>query len=572
MVGMMPAVDRGLRNTTMISEHVRNWMSCGLLVWGAHAAWAAGTTGAVAGRVTDPDGKPLHGIMVTVLEQGSGIEVTEFTASDGRFAIDDLRPGRYRVTAHATGWRPATRELSGDAASSDLVLEPKADFHEDLSGAQIMRLLPDGDRKRELLIACTGCHQFDYKRLTQLGPLKDEAGWRAVFPKMRAYDTYDLLPPDFDEAAYAAWLAEHLTLDRVKELPPPAPVPPGVARARYTEYPVPTRPELPHDLVIGPDRRIWITAFMTDAIWALDPASGRFQTYPVTDEPGVGADVRALEFDRDGMLWTLLGRTEAMVRLDPMSGKFQTYDIGCYAHSLAIDSRGDVWFNDYFSAPERIGVIDGDTGRVTTFDIPSAGLTEAQGKPLPYGLQVDANDVLWNTTLSGNTLVRFDIATGESKLYHMPTANSGPRRPGIGPDGSVWIPEYAAGKLARFDPETESFEEFDPGLSSLGPYDVAVDQRTGEVWLSGTQNSTILRFDPGTRRFLEYPWPTRPGYVRHLAVDPETGDVWSAYSAFPEDDPKLVRLQARDRSRPRHLSAERSHSTRLIRNGDRQYR
>ena len=91
--------------------------------------------------------------------------------------------------------------------------------------------------------------------------------------------------------------------------------------------------------------------------------------------------------------------------------------------------------------------------------IPSADLSEANGLPLPYGLQVDQKDRLWVTMLAANTLVRYDTRTGDAKLYRMPTENAGPRRPGIGPDGILWIPEFAAGKLARFDPETETFTE-----------------------------------------------------------------------------------------------------------------
>lgn len=502
----------------------------------------------LSGRITDASGAPLAGAMVTVLEHGTGIEITEFSGADGTYEIAALPPGSHRVSVKSRGWRTATAELGeagGGSATADFVLEPAAVPYEDFSGAEMLALLPDGDMKRELLLTCTGCHQFDYGRLTQYGPLKDVAGWMAVFPKMRAFDRYDLIPPDFDEAKYAEWLAEHLTPERLSTAKvrgePPAPV----LTARYTEYPLPALPALPHDLVIGPDRRIWITAFLNDAVWALDPADGTIQSYHVNEDPDVNADVRALEFDSRGHLWIVLGRTESIVDLDPQTGDYRTYGIGMYAHSLALDADDKVWFNGYFSKPERIGVLDGRTGRITLFEIPSAKLTQAQGLPLPYGLQIDQRGTVWNTTLAGNTLVSLDIATGATAMYRMPSANAGPRRPGVGPDGIIWIPEYATGKLARFDPVSKQFTEYDPGLSSLGPYDVEVNQRTGEVWMSGTQNSSILRFDPVSKSFLEYPWPTRPGYVRHIAVDEETGAVWSAYAAFPEDHPKVVRLEPR---------------------------
>jgi len=500
----------------------------------------------ISGAITDERGNALPGIMVTIRHQTSGIEITKFTNPEGHYTFASPLDGPQVVTVKARGRKHASTTLPGrnrEPAVVDFRLQRNPQSYRDLSGAELLTLLPDGERKRELLLTCTGCHQLDYARLTQYGPLNDEAGWRGVFPKMRAFDLYDLIPPDFDEREYARWLAEHLNERAVTNIAVPERVAPEVARARYTEYPVPNLPALPHDLVVGPDGRIWITAFLNDAIWALDPDTGDFESFPVNENPGAAADVRALEFDRTGNLWIVLGRTKAIVKLDPGTGAYQTFDIGMYAHSLALDSRNRVWFNGYFSKPEQIGSLDPSSGAISLFDIPSANLSQEQGLPLPYGLLVDKHDTVWNTTLAGNTLVSFAIATGSSQLYRMPTANSGPRRPAIGPDGLVWIPAYAAGKLVKFDPSSERYTEYDTGLSSLGPYDVEINQRTGIVWMSGTQNSSVLRFDPDSETFLEYPWPTRPGYVRHIAVDHRTGDVWSAYAAFPEDNPKIVRLQ-----------------------------
>ena len=229
--------------------------------------------------------------------------------------------------------------------------------------------------------------------------------------------------------------------------------------------------------------------------------------------------------------------------MDIASGDYQTFDADMYAHSLDLDSQGNIWVNYYFGKPERIGVVDANTGAVKTMTIPSANLSDENGLPLPYGLQVDDKDRLWVTMLTANTLVGYDTKTGDAKLYQMPTANSGPRRPGLGPDGILWIPEFAAGKLAKFDPETETFTEYDLGSSAAGPYDVEVDQKTGIVWVSGSNDSSIYRFDPATETFARYPWPTEPGFIRHIAVDEDTGDVWATYSSYPPGVPKLVRLQ-----------------------------
>lgn len=508
------------------------------------AAFAA-EDGQLTGRVTDSGGNGLAGFMVSA-KSGAGIEITVFTDGDGRYSLTGLRAGEQTVTAKGPGWLSAAQVVATpmtDGGALDFKLTAHPNPGQDLSGAHWMDLLPDGDMKHEFMINCVSCHQMGHARVTKDGQARDESQWAEAIALMRSTDVYGLTPPDFDDAAYAKWLAENLTAERAANITPPAPVSADVSRARYTEYPVPSSFSLPHDLVIGPDRRIWVTGFFNDVVWAYQPITGAVQSYNVNATPDTLAQVRALEFDGNGDLWILNGGTSSIVKLDIKSGSYETYDADMYAHSLDLDSQGNIWVNDYFGKPERIGVVDARTGKVKTMPIPSADLSEANGLPLPYGLQVDQMDRLWVTMLAANTLVRYDTRTGDSKLYQMPTANSGPRRLGIGPDGIVWIPEFATGKLARFDPETESFTEYDLGSSAAGPYDVEVDQKTGIVWVSGSNDSSIFRFDPETESVTRYPWPTERGFIRHIAVDEETGDVWATYSSYPPAAPKLVRLQ-----------------------------
>jgi streptogramin lyase len=184
------------------------------------------------------------------------------------------------------------------------------------------------------------------------------------------------------------------------------------------------------------------------------------------------------------------------------------------------------------------------TGEVKYFELPSAGLDEkVQGVPLPYGMQIDAKDRLWSTQLAANTLALFDIPSGRTKLFQVPNPNSGPRRTAISSDGALWIPEFNTGRLLRFDPATETFEQFDTGNRAVGAYDVEFSPKTGDIWITGSLNSSMLRFDPKAKTFTEYPLPTEPAYNRHIAVDPVTGDVWLAYSSLPTAVPKVARLR-----------------------------
>lgn len=504
------------------------------------------------GRISARSGETVSGLPVTFAHLESGIEITVMSGVNGRFEIVLERPGRYSARAGGRTWfaPPLELEIGEKAALTiDFTVSPVENPLASLPSAHWLSVLPDGAMKREFMVNCTSCHGIGYSRVILArvdleGAPRTESQWLDAITYMReAIDEYELTPPDFDDARYAGWLARHLTSGALKNAAALEPVPAQALNARYTEYPVPERPSLPHDLVLGPRGRVWIAAFFNDEVWALTPSTGEIQVYPVNEKPDILGQVRALKFGADGRLRLLLGGTKAVVVLDPETGDYETLDAGMYGHSLDLDSAGNVWFNDYFGKPEQIGVIDGKTGALTVHPIPSANLTTEQGLPLPYGLQMDQDDVLWIAALASNQLVRFDTRTGDAKSFEMPSPNSGPRRLAIGPDGLIWIPEWSTGKLAKFDPKTEQFTEYQPGLSTIGPYDVEVNQKTGEVWMSGSLSSSIFRFEPKSEVWTEFRWPTEPAYIRHIAVDEATGDVWSAYSSLPEAEPKIVRLQ-----------------------------
>lgn len=505
----------------------------------------------VQGLVVDPEGNPVREIPVTFRHLDSEIAVTVLSGPDGRYHTNLERPGRHIAAAGGRVWSSTAVEL--DMAENgtekqtrvvDLVVSRVDDPLRKLPSAHWLSVLPEGGMKREFMVNCTSCHEIGQPRVLKDGDYRDEARWREAITFMReTVDQYKLTPPDFDDARYALWLAQSLTSEGMDKAAPLEPVAAGAQNARYTEYPVPEHPSLPHDLVVGPDGRVWIAAFFNDEVWALTPDTGEIQHFPVNEEPDTLGQARALEFDQDGKLQVLLGGTNAVVKLDPKTGAYETYNAGMYGHSLDLDSAGNVWFNDYFGKPEQIGVVDGKTGALTVHPIPSANLTDSEGLPLPYGMQIDQDDVLWITGLASNQLVRFDTHTNAAKSYDMPTPNSGPRRLGIGPDGIIWVPEWSTGKLAKFDPKTEQFTEYQPGLSTVGPYDVEVNQKTGEVWMTGSLSSSIFRFEPKTETWTEFRWPTEPAYTRHIAVDEATGDVWTAYSSLPEAVAKIVRLQ-----------------------------
>ena len=97
------------------------------------------------------------------------------------------------------------------------------------------------------------------------------------------------------------------------------------------------------------------------------------------------------------------------------------------------------------------------------------------------------------------------------------------RDPAIAPDGSVYIAVMSGNKVARFDPKTQSFKEWDlpPGHN---PHGVLVDLQ-GIVWTTGNRNGTIGRLDPKTGQIREYQTPSGGG-PHTLVITDDGGTIW----------------------------------------------
>lgn len=96
------------------------------------------------------------------------------------------------------------------------------------------------------------------------------------------------------------------------------------------------------------------------------------------------------------------------------------------------------------------------------------------------------------------------------------------RDPAPGPEGDIYIAVEHGDKIARFDPRTEIFTEWDLPQGAR-PHGLLVDGDS-QVWYAGNGNGTIGRLDPGTGQVLEYRLPS--GGDPHTLVIDDQGVIW----------------------------------------------
>lgn len=110
---------------------------------------------------------------------------------------------------------------------------------------------------------------------------------------------------------------------------------------------------------------------------------------------------------------------------------------------------------------------------------------------------------------------------GEVREWPVPTPEFA-RDPAPAPDGRIYIAVMHGNKIARFDPRTEKFEEWDLPRGAR-PHGLLVDPQ-GIVWYTGNGNGTIGRLDPETGEVTEYRAPS--GDDPHTIVLDDHGHLW----------------------------------------------
>ena len=96
--------------------------------------------------------------------------------------------------------------------------------------------------------------------------------------------------------------------------------------------------------------------------------------------------------------------------------------------------------------------------------------------------------------------------------YSIPTVCTNPLAIATDFEGNVWFAQTNTGKLAKFDPVTETFTEFDNpswppnGRSMMWGIDAAPD---GSIWYTDETFDSLWKFTPQEERYQRFTYPTQ---------------------------------------------------------------
>jgi streptogramin lyase len=260
---------------------------------------------------------------------------------------------------------------------------------------------------------------------------------------------------------------------------------------------------------------------------------------------------------KDGNIFITPSMQQALLEFDIKTKKFITHEMpeGYYPHTIRVDDKDRVWFTLALSS--QVAMFDRSKNSFTVYDLPARGIKEwlilkalpvmfsispenrpqpdpdreGTGLPMPYGIDITPDGVVWVARLYANDLARIDPDSGEVTMIDFPF--EGPRRLRADADGNLWIVAFQDSLLVKYAPATGEFTSYKLPVINEVPYALNVDRERGVVWVNGNQSDTILSFDIASEKWQVYPMPRQRFFTRDIEISETDGAVYTSNSHFP---------------------------------------
>ena len=516
---------------------------------GANPAFVrAQTTGAdaLAGKVSSAEEGAMEGVLVSARRAGSTFTITVVSNEQGqyRFPRNRLEPGQYTLRTRAVGYDlqdPGTIEITAQkAAAVDLKLGKTKDLASQLTTAEWLASFPGTDEQKNFFYGCMTCHTLERIAKSHF----DADGWMDIYKLMSTFypeDTpyrpqkrvYPANPPNLVALRkQAEWMAT-INLSKVDTWAYPLKtIPRPKGRATHviiTEYDLPRKNSVPHDLVLAKDGMIWYDDSGWQYLGKLNPKTGSVTEYPVpTFNPENPVGMLDLQADKDGNLWPAMMDQGKLVKFDTKTLKFKVWDLPKEDNLIVqqinflmpyhSDVDGKVWTNDMNT--EEVRRLDVNTGHIDILKVFDELPGGAKGHGF-YDFAADSQNNGYLLDIGGGTIVKVDAKTMKVSMFPTPMPASGPRRGTMDSQDRLWFGEYRGNRIGMFDTKTEKFQEWPAPIPYTAPYG-AIMADNGEVWSAGISTDRVQRWDTKTGQVIDYLLP-RYESLRRIGLDSSSG-------------------------------------------------
>lgn len=247
---------------------------------------------------------------------------------------------------------------------------------------------------------------------------------------------------------------------------------------RFQEWDTPVGMH-PRGILVAPDGKVLFGGAGNGAIGELDPATGKIKLYKLRFND---SDPYTLIFDAQGAVWFVQRRTGLLAKLDRTNGRIVEYPIGDQPYALSIDKSGAIWVTR--RSADRMVRFDPKTGEVTE-------LSFVKGSQ-PRRTVVAPDGMLWVTLFGNGRLAKIDPVTRRLVAeYGLPGGpNSGPYAVNADAAGRIWVSETQTDKVVVFDPRSDETRVFKLPSRDSGVRKAAIDTE-GRYWYVGSDSGKL---------------------------------------------------------------------------------
>jgi virginiamycin B lyase len=530
----------------MLSKKLLTTVSLAGLLAGLFAG-GANAQSALSGKVTSAEEGLMEGVLVSAKKDGATITTTVVSNAKGEFSFpaDRLAPGHYNITIRAAGYTlsgPKDIDVAaGGAASADVKLVKAKNILGQLSNGEWVMSAPGEDRVKSFLPDCVGCHTL--RRVFTAMHSADE--WKSVFARMGRYapESVPSRPqlllqggPRSERPRVAANMidaaAEFLVNastnnpDNEGQVFRRVPRPKGRAtNVIITEYDLPRKEALPHDVIVDTDGHAWYSDFGSQFVGELDPKTGKVTDYALPtllkEQPKGPLNV---EFDPDGNIWVGLSYQGGAAKIDRKTKQVTTYPLP--KEWAGLTTQTNMVTPTHMDVDNKVWMEDTENGHVFRLDLKTGQwelkgeATTSDGKTIRgYGLPADKDNNLYLMSFGDTRIGRLDAKTNVAKIWATGLARSRPRRGRFDDQNRLWFAEYAGNRIAMFDPQTEQIKEWKLPTDWSEPYDAVPTKGGAEVWTGSMLTDQVARLNPKTDEIVEYLLPRNTNIRRVFVVD-----------------------------------------------------
>ena len=227
-------------------------------------------------------------------------------------------------------------------------------------------------------------------------------------------------------------------------------------------------------------------------------------------------------FDGKNSIWISDPSAPRLWQFSLDTQEFTSYPFdGVVSALLTQDNDGKIWFND--PPRNQIGFFDPENSEITTITLPK--INPVIDASTTTSIQADFEGNIWISIINKGKILKYLPDSNTFEEIQLP-GGSLPFALTIDAEGKIWFTESGPGKIGFINPENNEFTEFSDEQPLQGPEAIIFDKE-GNLWIAEHTGVGIVKFNPILETFERIPVVDSEALPFGMAFD-RYDNVWFA--------------------------------------------